>query len=77
MLSVGNGVLNYTKDKLATNANTQLVITLDELKRILTGEISLEDAEYTLTGSSQDFKDFLGLLDKKEDTPFWFNIVLP
>ena len=74
LLSVENGVLNYTADKLAVRPNTTLIIDRSELDSVLLGEKKLKDAVYSYGGNLRDFVDFLNLLDTFN---YWFNIVLP
>jgi len=54
-------------------ADTTITIKRTDLNSILLGE-KIDPEKIDVKGNPQDFKDFLGLLDKFD---FWFNIVLP
>jgi alkyl sulfatase BDS1-like metallo-beta-lactamase superfamily hydrolase len=93
LLSVENGVLNYTKDgdEPIAEAETTITLTRDDLQALINGEVDLQaliNGEIALdpskiTGDVEKFKEFVGYgdfpgyLDKKSEIPFWFNIVLP
>ncbi|MEB3279753.1 MAG: alkyl sulfatase dimerization domain-containing protein [Lyngbya sp.] len=74
LLSVENGVLTYTEDKLSVTPNTTIIINRSDLDDVILGEKEISDVDFSSGGNIQDFKDFLALLD---DFEFWFNVVLP
>ena len=75
-LRVENGVLNYGKPVAKADANITLNKSVFDAMQL--GDISVDDAvskgDIKIDGSSEAFKEFVGLLDK---FPFWFNIVTP
>jgi alkyl sulfatase BDS1-like metallo-beta-lactamase superfamily hydrolase len=91
LLSVENGVLIYTEDKMSVTPNTTIIINrrdLDDVilgeKEICTGGTTTDCAPFSYGGNIQDFRDFLALLkdemgedEMEESLQFWFNIVLP
>jgi len=78
LLSVENGVLNYTKENngASTESDTTIKISRADLNKIILGETTFSEVG-EFTGDAQKFEEFVKFLDKKEDIPFWFNIVLP
>ena len=78
LLSVENGVLNYTKGKQVDKADATLITTRATLDQIALGEARLVDklatGEAKIEGSQEKLVEFLSLMDTFE---FWFNIVTP
>jgi len=78
VLSVENGVLNYTKGKQVDKADATLITTRATLDQIALGEARLVDklatGEAKIEGSQEKLVEFLSLMDTFE---FWFNIVTP
>ncbi len=78
LLSVENGVLNYTKDgeQPIAEAETTITVNREDLEALIgEGENVFDPSK--ITGDTKKFEEFVGYLDKKSDIPFWFNIVLP
>ena len=78
ILALKNGVLNYTKNGQAGNADTTLVLTRSALDEIVLGEATPDQkvisGELKVEGNREKLDEFLSLLDTFE---FWFNIVTP
>lgn len=78
LLTVENGVLNYTKGKQADQSDATLATTRAALDQIVLGEASLADklaaGEAKIEGSQEKLIEFLSLMDNFE---FWFNIITP
>jgi alkyl sulfatase BDS1-like metallo-beta-lactamase superfamily hydrolase len=78
VLTVENGVLNYTGNKQADNADAAVTLTRTALGEIALGGTTLEEkiaaGEAKVEGSQEKLVEFLSLLDTFE---FWFNIVTP
>ncbi|WAN69367.1 MBL fold metallo-hydrolase [Moorena producens JHB] len=74
LLSVENGVLTYTADKVSVKPNTTIIINRSDLDDVILGETDITEVDFSYGGELEDFKNFLSLLD---DFEFWFNIVLP
>ena len=74
LLSIENGVLVYTFDKLAVDPDTTIIINRSDLDDVILGEKNIRDVEFSYGGKLRSFIKFLSLLDKFD---FWFNIVLP
>lgn len=78
MLSVNNGVLNYTKGKLVDAPDATLTASRAVLGEIVQGEATWKDKfaakEALVEGRMEKLLELLSLLD-----PFdlWFNIVTP
>jgi alkyl sulfatase BDS1-like metallo-beta-lactamase superfamily hydrolase len=76
LLSVENGVLNYSKGKQAKDADCTATLTRSTLNGIILGETKLAGAitagDVKLQGEPKKLQEFLGLLDSFE---FWFNII--
>lgn len=84
LLSVENGVLNYTKDNKIpyvdttspTEPDTTITVNREDLNLVIQGNAKFKDVA-TFTGDVDKFDEFVNFLDRQEDIPFWFNIVLP
>ncbi len=78
LLTVENGVLNYTKGKQADQADVTLTTTRTALNQVVLGGAKLADklatGEANIEGSQEKLVEFLSLMDTFE---FWFNIVTP
>ena len=78
LLVVENGVLNYTKGKLADDADATLTLSRTALDEVILGEAKLADklasGEAQISGNPEKLVEFLSLMDTFE---FWFNIVTP
>lgn len=78
LLTVENGVLNYTKGKQADQADVTLTTTRTALNQVVLGGAKLTDklatGEANIAGSQEKLVEFLSLMDTFE---FWFNIVTP
>ncbi len=78
VLTVENGVLNYSHGKQEDKADATVKVTkatLDDIQlKEATIEQKIESGDVKITGKKEAFEEFLGLLDT---FPFWFNIVTP
>ena len=78
VLTVENGVLNYSHGKQEDKADATVKLskaTLDAIQlKEATIEQKIESGDVKITGKKEAFGEFLGLLDS---FPFWFNIVTP
>lgn len=78
LLSVENGVLTYTADKVSDNPNAiNITINRSDLEDFTIGKTQADHVVFDCSGGDtcrEDFKHFLNLMDNFE---FWFNIVLP
>ncbi len=80
VLDLENGVLNYVQKSIPdAGANTSIYIDdRSVLNDLILGNMTIGEAAasglVSLTGSPEDFQDFLTLLDEFE---FWFGIVTP
>ncbi|MBN8189202.1 MBL fold metallo-hydrolase [Salipiger thiooxidans] len=77
-VTVTNGVMNYTLDSQADEADATVTLDRTVLDSINLGQTTMMDAitdgSATVDGDTQKVEDFVGLLDTFE---FWFNIVTP
>ena len=78
LVQLENGVLNNTADKQASDADVTVVLSRDDLIRIVLGETTLDkataDGSVKVTGDAAKLTQLVGMLDNFE---FWFNIVTP
>ncbi|MBW2231868.1 MAG: MBL fold metallo-hydrolase [Deltaproteobacteria bacterium] len=78
VISVENGVMNYTLGKHAKKPDAAVTLDRAVLDDINLGQTSFDqavaDGKAKITGNSAKFDEFLSLLDRFE---FWFNIVTP
>ena len=78
LVQLENGVLNNTADKQASDADVTVVLSRDDLNRIVLGETTLDkataDGSVKVTGDAAKLTQLVGMLDNFE---FWFNIVTP
>jgi alkyl sulfatase BDS1-like metallo-beta-lactamase superfamily hydrolase len=76
VVTLGNSVLNYSKDQQAENADCTVTLTRENLNDIILGRARLPqliaDGTVKVTGNEQALQEVLGLLDTFE---FWFDIV--
>lgn len=77
-ITVTNGVMNYTMDKQAENADATMTVDRAVMNSINLGqttmEAELESGGITVEGNPDKVVEFAGLLDTFD---FWFNIVTP
>ena len=78
LVQLENGVLNNTADKQASDADVTVVLSRDDLNKIVLGETTLDkataDGSVKVTGDAAKLTQLVGMLDNFE---FWFNIVTP
>ena len=78
VISVENGVMNYTLGKHAKKPDAAVTLDRAVLDDINLGQTSFDqavaDGKAKITGNSAKFDEFVTLLDRFE---FWFNIVTP
>ncbi|MES0361591.1 MAG: alkyl sulfatase dimerization domain-containing protein [Anaerolineales bacterium] len=78
VLTMENGVLNYSINKQDENADATIALTRTALNEIVLGEAALPDklasGEVKISGDQSKLNELLSLLDTFE---FWFNIVTP
>ncbi len=78
VIYVENGVMNYTLDKHAEQADAAVTLDRVVLDSINLGQTSIDQAitegKVMIDGDSAKFGEFIALLDTFE---FWFNIVTP
>ena len=78
LLEVENGVLNYTKDAVATAPTAGLTLDRAAIDALALGQATLADlvtaGSVHVEGDTAALMDFFGLLDTFE---FWFDIVTP
>jgi alkyl sulfatase BDS1-like metallo-beta-lactamase superfamily hydrolase len=78
VIYVENGVMNYTLDKHAEQADAAVTLDRTVLDSINLGQTSIDQAitegQVMIDGDSAKFGEFIALLDTFE---FWFNIVTP
>jgi alkyl sulfatase BDS1-like metallo-beta-lactamase superfamily hydrolase len=78
VLTVSNGVMNYTLDDQAKDADATVTMDRAVLDDINLGQTTLnaamEDGSVTIEGDRTKAQEFVGLLDSFE---FWFDIVTP
>jgi alkyl sulfatase BDS1-like metallo-beta-lactamase superfamily hydrolase len=78
VLSVENGVMNYTLDSQADSVDATVTLDRAILDAVNLGQVAFDDAlaqgDVTVEGDQEKLEEFLGLLDNFQ---FWFNIVTP
>lgn len=78
LLTVSNGVMNYTLGETAEDADATVTLDRAVLDAINLGQTTLtaamEEGSITIEGDAAKAEEFVGLLDTFE---FWFNIVTP
>jgi len=77
-LEVGNGVLNYTKNRSFDSPTATITAARSAIDAVILGQATFADqlgsGAIEIEGEEKAFTDFLGLLD---DFEFWFNIATP
>jgi alkyl sulfatase BDS1-like metallo-beta-lactamase superfamily hydrolase len=78
VLTVKNGVMNYSKDKQLDKADGTVTLNRSTLDDIALGKLKLgnltDSGDVTIDGDKAKFKDMLGNFDKFD---FWFTIAEP
>ncbi|EFK11679.1 metallo-beta-lactamase domain protein [delta proteobacterium NaphS2] len=78
LLKVKHGVLDYYKDKSATDTTASITLSRDVLNKIVRGEIKAKDTissgEIKVKGNKDAFIEFLSMLDTFDP---WYNLVTP
>ncbi|MFO6296814.1 alkyl sulfatase C-terminal domain-containing protein [Rahnella selenatireducens] len=78
ILTVKNGVMNYSKDKQMDKPDGTVTLKRTTLDDIALGKLKLgnlsESGDVTIDGNKEKFKEMLGEFDKFD---FWFTIAEP